>query len=59
LLIQFTVRLVLNICPFFQLLNPNKDEKEEKMVILDEKIKDLLAKVRFLFALKHIRPKPV
>jgi hypothetical protein len=28
-----------------QLLNPNKDEKEEKMVILDENIKDLLRRV--------------
>jgi len=26
-------------------LNPNKDEKEEKMIILDEKIKELLVKV--------------
>ncbi|CAG8447580.1 10769_t:CDS:2 [Acaulospora colombiana] len=27
------------------LLNPNKDEKEEKMIILDEKIKELLVKI--------------
>ncbi|CAG8451351.1 6706_t:CDS:2 [Ambispora leptoticha] len=35
----------LNVRPDDSLLNPNKDEKEEKMVILDEKIKDLLIKV--------------
>ncbi|CAG8619436.1 10175_t:CDS:2 [Paraglomus occultum] len=35
----------LSVRPDDSLLNPNKDEKEEKMVILDEKIKDLLSKI--------------
>ncbi|KAG9285506.1 hypothetical protein G9A89_006494 [Geosiphon pyriformis] len=35
----------LSVRPDDALLNPNKDEKEEKMVILDEKIKDLLIKI--------------
>ncbi|CAI2184230.1 20589_t:CDS:2 [Funneliformis geosporum] len=35
----------LNVRPDDTLLNPNKDEKEEKMIILDEKIKDLLVKI--------------
>ncbi|KAK9761789.1 splicing factor, partial [Basidiobolus ranarum] len=35
----------LNIQPDESLLNPNKDEKEEKIVLLDEKIKSLLAQI--------------
>ncbi|GET01919.1 luc7-like protein 3 [Rhizophagus clarus] len=35
----------LNVRPDDTLLNPNKDEKEEKMIILDEKIKELLVKI--------------
>ncbi|CAJ0648060.1 8287_t:CDS:2 [Entrophospora sp. SA101] len=35
----------LNVRPDDTLLNPNKDEKEEKIIILDEKIKELLVKI--------------
>ncbi|CAG8479397.1 1427_t:CDS:2 [Racocetra fulgida] len=35
----------LNVRPDDTLLNPNKDEKEERMIILDIKIKELLTKI--------------
>ncbi|CAG8701760.1 7203_t:CDS:2 [Dentiscutata erythropus] len=35
----------LNVRPDDTLLNPNKDEKEERMIILDVKIKELLVKI--------------